>query len=87
MNTEKCINEAKGNAVLHGVSSRFIVITYLFYIVFYEGMILGGCAYVVFFLNRSGWWFLLAVLLSGAAYSPAKWHRLLTSKIDKDEQS
>jgi hypothetical protein len=67
------------------VSSRFIVITYLFYIVFYEAMIWGGCAYVVFFLNRSGWWFLLAVLLSSAAYSPAKWHRLLTGKIDKDE--
>jgi hypothetical protein len=87
MITENLSNESKCNAVLHRVSSRFIVITYLIYIVFYESLILGGCVYVVFFLNRSGWWFLLAVLLSSSAYSPAQWHKLLTGKIDKDKQS
>ena len=88
MNNENLSKHKPAPALGKGaVSSRFVVITYLIYIVFYETMILGGCAYVVFFLNRSGWWFLLAVLLSGSAYSPDKWHRLLTGKIDKDEQS
>ena len=26
-------------------------------------IVLGGCAYAVFWLGHSGWWFLLAVLL------------------------
>lgn len=48
-------------------------ITYLIYIILWEGFILGGTAYVVFVLDHSGLWFLLAVWLSSAAYSPRKW--------------
>lgn len=29
-------------------------------------VILGGCAYAVFWLDHSGWWFLLAMLLAGS---------------------
>lgn len=50
--------------------------TYLLYIIFWESLTLGGCAYCVFWRKASGWWFVLAVLLSGAAYSPEKWAAL-----------
>lgn len=48
-------------------------LTYLIYILVYEGLVLGGTGYAVFVLGHSGWWFLLALPLSAAAYSPAKW--------------
>lgn len=48
-------------------------LTYLLYILLWETAVLGGVWYAVFILNRSGWWFLLAVLLSGAAYKPKDW--------------
>lgn len=48
-------------------------VTYLIYIILFEGLVLGGTGYAVFVLGHSGWWFLLAVILSGAAYSPKKW--------------
>ena len=58
-------------------------ITYLIYIILYETLIIGGCGYVVFGLGHSGWWFVLAVLFSGAAYTPKKWRKLQTKKIKK----
>ncbi|CAB4130892.1 hypothetical protein UFOVP123_42 [uncultured Caudovirales phage] len=48
-------------------------ITYLVYIIFFEGMIWCGTGYAVFVLDRSGWWFAFALLVAGAAYSPLKW--------------
>jgi hypothetical protein len=48
-------------------------LTYLIYIVLWEGMIYGGTGYAVFVLDRSGWWFALAVPLSFCAYHPLKW--------------
>lgn len=48
-------------------------LTYLIYILLWEGFVFGGAGYAVFILQRSGWWFLLAVLLSGAAYKPEDW--------------
>lgn len=48
-------------------------LTYLIYIIFWEGLIFGGTGYAVFVLDRSGWWFVLATLLGGMAYSPLKW--------------
>lgn len=48
-------------------------VTYLIYIVLYEGFVLGGTSYVVFALGHSGWWLVLAVVMSTAAYKPAEW--------------
>jgi len=51
-------------------------LTYLAYIVFWESLTLGGCAYLVFWRKASGWWFALAVILSGLAYTPEQWAAL-----------
>lgn len=48
-------------------------ITYLIYIIFFEGLVIGGCGYSVFVLGHSGWWFLLATFFSGVAYHPISW--------------
>ena len=48
-------------------------VTYLIYIVLFEALVLGGCGYAVFVLGHSGWWFVLAVVLSAAAYRPTNW--------------
>ncbi|MCX5570585.1 hypothetical protein [Kaistia nematophila] len=36
-------------------------------ILVYGAAILGVTAYAVFWLDRSGWWFLLAIILAGGA--------------------
>lgn len=51
-------------------------LSYLVYIVFWETLVLGGTGYAVFVLGASGWWFLLALLASSAAYSPKRWAEL-----------
>jgi hypothetical protein len=48
-------------------------LTYLLYQILWQGLVIGGCAYAVFWRDASGWWFLLAVLMSVAAYSPRRW--------------
>jgi hypothetical protein len=48
-------------------------LTYLIYIVLFEGLVWGGTGYAVFALDQSGWWFLLALLVSGSAYRPQTW--------------
>jgi hypothetical protein len=48
-------------------------ITYLIYIILWEGMIFGGTGYAVFALNQSGWWFLAAVIVGCCAYPPERW--------------
>jgi hypothetical protein len=48
-------------------------LTYLIYVMFWEGMIFGGTGYAVFVLGHSGWWFALAVFLGAQAYGPLKW--------------
>lgn len=57
-------------------------ITYLIYILLWETMIFGGTGYAVFVLDRSGWWFVLAVFLGTCAYSPLKW---IHGKSEKEE--
>lgn len=57
-----------------------ITTSYLIYIVLFETLIFGGCGYAVFIKNRSGWWFLLAVLIAGCAYSPSDWAALYTNE-------
>jgi hypothetical protein len=48
-------------------------VTYLIYIVLFEALVLGGTGYAVFVLGHSGWWFVLAAVLSGSAYKPSTW--------------
>ena len=48
-------------------------ITYLIYIILWEGLIFGGTAYVVFWMGNSAWFFALAILIGSCAYSPRKW--------------
>ena len=48
-------------------------LTYLIYIVFWDSFTIGGCAYIVFGLGHSGWWFALAVPLAAMACSPRRW--------------
>ena len=61
-----------------GVSSSFVVITYLIYIIIWEAMVFGGFGYVIFGLGKSGWWMLLALYMSMSAYKPEGWRRLLS---------
>lgn len=51
-------------------------LTYLIYIVLWEGLCIGGAAYITIWRGCSGWWWLLALLLSGAAYKPKDWAKL-----------
>ena len=48
-------------------------LTYLIYIVLWEGLVYGGIGYAVFALGFSGWWMLAAVCIGSMAYSPMKW--------------
>ena len=48
-------------------------LTYLIYILVFETLVFGGTGYAVFVLGHSGWWFLLAVIVGGAAYKPQTW--------------
>lgn len=61
-------------------NSIFIVLMYLIYIIIWEAMVLGGFGYVVFVLGKSGWWMLLAVLMSMSAYNPKSWRQLLNDR-------
>lgn len=55
---------------------NLISISYLIYIISFEFFVFGGIAYLVFWKDASPWWFLLAVLLSEAAYTPEQWAKL-----------
>ena len=48
-------------------------VSYLIYIVLFETLVLGGTGYAVFVLDHSGWWFLLACLMSSGAYPPERY--------------
>jgi len=48
-------------------------LTYLIYIILWEGMIFGGTGYAVFVLDHSGWWIFAAVIIGGCAYPPDRW--------------
>ena len=62
---------------IEAVNDRFVVITYLIYIIIWEVILLGGFGYVVFGLDKNGWWMLLAVFMSFYAYGPETWRQLL----------
>jgi hypothetical protein len=63
------------------------VITYLIYTIFWEGLCIGGTAYLVFWRGHSGWWFLLAVMLSSMQYGPVKWRGLWDTSVAPDPQN
>jgi hypothetical protein len=48
-------------------------LTYLIYIILWEGLIFGGTGYVVFWRGQSGWWFLAAFFIGCCAYKPTQW--------------
>ena len=65
----------------------FMSITYLIYIILFETLIFGGCSYIVFWKGFSGWWFLLAVFMSSAVYSPEKWSYLYKHQLKIGERN
>lgn len=52
------------------------IASYVIYVIAFEALVLGGCGYAVFWRGASGGWFLLAVLISSAAYPPERWSAL-----------
>ncbi len=59
----------------------YVATTYLIYILVWCLSILGGCAYVVFWRQASGWWFIAAVFIASLCFSPAKWHALFDKSL------
>lgn len=47
--------------------------SFLVYALAWHLSVFGGCAYVVFGLNQSGWWFALAFVIASCSYSPDRW--------------
>lgn len=58
--------------------------SYAFYIVCFETLVLGGTGYAVFVLHESGWWFALAVIVSGACFKPHHWKSIVTGEKPHD---
>lgn len=54
------------------------------YITLFEILVLGGCGYAVFVLGHSGWWFLLAMFISSAAYPPERYLYGIKKEINND---
>ena len=55
-------------------------LTYLLYIAIWDGGIIAGCTYLVFWMNQSGWWYALAIIICGSAYPPERWGKLMDGK-------
>lgn len=76
MSKEQILENRDKALHIGGVSKRFIAMTYMIYIIVWQALVIGGFGYVVFGLNRSEWWMLLAFLLSASAYKPKSWLKL-----------
>ena len=68
------------------------MLTYLLYCIVWDVGIVAGCAYLVFWKDHSGWWFLLAMSIASVGYQPHHWRKLWTSEEtdkskEKDEKS
>lgn len=48
-------------------------LTFLIYIILWDGSILAGTTYLVFWMNESGWWYLLAMVLMSTSFKPGSW--------------
>jgi len=66
-------------------SEKFIIITYLIYIITWELFIFSLFGYVVFILGENPLWMALCVFMSTCAYPPEKWNKLINriNQIDK----
>ena len=52
---------------------------YLLYCILWDCGLLAGCAYVVFCRGHSGWWFVLAIIMSGCGgFSTDKFNKLVS---------
>jgi hypothetical protein len=56
----------------------WVGVTYLIYVFFVLGLLIGGTGYAVFALGHSGWWFLAAIGIGQGTYSPWRWHSIWT---------
>ena len=62
-------------------------ITFLIYIILWDGSILVGTFYATFVLGYSGWWWLLAVYLGRASFKPHHFGISKPSKATKMKDS
>ena len=63
---------------------RFL--TYLVYIILWEGFILGGTVYLVGWMGWNPAWIILALILSAGAYTPSRWAKI-AGKVEDDEET
>ncbi len=59
-----------------------LIVSYLIYVtLMFVWLVLlwGASGYVVFWLGRSGWWFILTLIMS-TPIMPWKWHALVTGR-------
>lgn len=56
-------------------------VTYLIYIILFKGVIFSAGYHVVFNLNNSGWWILVAFIVGGTIISPRRWAALWDKEI------
>lgn len=45
-------------------------LTFLLYIIIWDGGIIGGTFYATFILGHSGWWWVVAVILTAESFKP-----------------
>lgn len=64
-------------------------VTYWLYIVLcfvWYSAVLGTCTYLVFWLNHSGWWYLLALFFCGNLIRPTEWVYGIPKPKDDDDE-
>ena len=77
MNTQKIDHE------------RFKLVVFAIYTVIYEGIIWGIFSYAIFMIGESGWWMILAVVMSSSQLKPKHFGLpyKIKDKYDKERQS
>ena len=55
------------------------------YSIIYQSLVLGGGGYVVFWLGHSGWWMILAAILSSNQLGPSKFGITVADGDDEDD--
>ena len=62
-------------------------LTYLIYIILWEGFVLGGTVYLVGWMGWNPAWIILALILSASAYTPSKWAKIAGKLADGGEET